>query len=210
MRRATFLIALVVSTLAFQALAIGASSSNWVPFGTARWEKGAGLGGGYGLVTTSSASGTYGGIELTQPPTDPNSITALSYDFKADQTGASGGSPRLVVTFSDGGNGNLRPLVWIAGQWTHVDGMVGTGWDNVGGTCGALYETTWTMIKLCHPGETITSIFVVNDSGWAYPATGEQVVLDNITVNNAVATGPHKDKKDKDKDKDKDNEGDSD
>ncbi len=42
----------------------------------------------------------------------------------------------------------------------------------------------------CHPNTTITSIFVVNDSGWLYPATGEQVILDNVTVNNLVATGP--------------------
>jgi len=73
MRRATFLIALVALSLAFQGLA-AAAGSRWTPFGTAHWEKGAGLGGGYGLVTTSSPSGTYGGIQLSNPPSDPSSI----------------------------------------------------------------------------------------------------------------------------------------
>jgi hypothetical protein len=35
----------------------------------------------------------------------------------------------------------------------------------------------------------ITGIFVVNDSGWLHPTTGEQIVLDNVTVNNLTATG---------------------
>ena len=209
MRRATFLIAVVAFALSFQGLAL-AKSSQWTPFGDAHWVKGAGLGGGYGLVTTSTAAGTYGGIELNNPPSDPNSITALSYDFKANQTGASGGSPRLVIQFSDGGDASLRPVAWVAGVWMHENGMTSTDWDNRGGTCGFVYETTWAAIKACHVGATITAIFAVNDSGWVYPATGEQVVLDNITVNDQVASGPGKNKKDKDKDDKNDNEGDDD
>ena len=207
MRRATFLIALVALSLAFQGLA-AAAGSRWTPFGTAHWEKGAGLGGGYGLVTTSSPSGTYGGIQLSNPPSDPNSITALSYDFKANQTGGSGGSPRLVIQFSDGGDASLRLLVWVAGAWMHEDGMTSTDWDNRGGTCGFVYETTWSAIKACHLGTTVTGIFAVNDSGWLYPPAGETVVLDNVTVNDQVASGPGKQKKDKDNDKKGDQNGD--
>jgi hypothetical protein len=103
-----------------------------------------------------------------------------------------GGSPRLVVTFSDGGNGQLRPLTWAAGTWATEDGIAtGTDWDNAGGTCGFAYGTTWTAIKACHAGARITAIFVVNDSGWLYPPAGEQVILDNITVNDVVASGPN-------------------
>jgi hypothetical protein len=207
MRRATFLVALVALSLAFQGLAFGASS-HWTPFGTAHWVKGAGLGGGYGLVTTSLPSGTYGGISLSNPPADPNSLTALSFDFKPNQTGGSGGSPRLVVQFSDGGDASLRPLAWVAGTWTHEDGMVGTDWDNRGGTCGSLYETTWATIKTCHTGTTVTGIFAVNDSGWLYPPAGEEVVLDNVTVNDQVASGPGKEKKDKQDKNDQRNDND--
>ncbi len=83
----------------------------------------------------------------------------------------------------------LRPLTWAANTWAHLDGMTGTNWDNTGG-CGAKYAVTWQAIVACHPSATITSIFAVNDSGWLYPTPGEQVVLDNVTVNQYVASGP--------------------
>jgi hypothetical protein len=151
------------------------------------------------LVTTSSCSTcpsdfstlTYGGIQLTKlPTTDPSAITALSFEFNASQTGNSGGSPRLVIGFSDGGYPNLRPLSWTAGTWTTVDGMTGNNWDNDGGSCGFRYAVTWSALEACHAGATITSIQVVNDSGWLYPSTGEQVILDHIAVNDVVAAGP--------------------
>ncbi len=97
----------------------------------------------------------------------------------------------MVIQFSDGGDGELRPVTWTANTWTHLDGMVGNNWDNNGGSCGYVYGTTWTAVKACHSGATITAIYVVNDSGWLYPSTGEQVTLDNITVNNITATGPN-------------------
>ena len=66
--------------------------------------------------------------------------------------------------------------------------------EKVAATCHAERERRMTrqraFFTACHPNTTITSIFVVNDSGWLYPATGEQVILDNVTVNNLVATGP--------------------
>ena len=85
----------------------------------------------------------------------------------------------------------MYPLNWTAGTvQTHVDGMTGTNWDNNGGSCEYKYQTTWQTVLSCHAGATITSIFAVNDSGWLYPTTGEQVILDNVTVNQSVAAGP--------------------
>ena len=192
----TLVIGLVaMGSMAFTAaFAAPAGNAAWAPFANADWVAGAGNP-GYGLVTTSQQTPggkiTYGGIRLKSSavPTDPSTITALSFDFNPNQTGASGGSPRMVVQFSDGGNGQLRPLNWTANTWTTVDGMNGNNWDNSGG-CGPLYGTTWIAVLACHPNTTITGIFVVNDSGWKYPATGEQVTLDNVTVNNLTATGP--------------------
>ena len=96
----------------------------------------------------------------------------------------------MVVQFSDGGDAELRPLTWTANSWTHLDGMIGNNWDNNGGSGGFVYGTSWSQILVYHPGATITGIFVVNDSGWLYPSTGEQVTLDNIRVNTLIATGP--------------------
>lgn len=164
----------------------------WSMSGDGQWVHGAGNP-GFGLVTSSDASGTYGGANMKSqflPTTNPNDITAVSYDFNANQSGMSGGSPRLEIWFSDGGVGQLRPLAWNANTWTHEDGMTTSDWDSNGGCSQFAYEQTWTAVKACHAGSTITAIDVVNDSGWKYPVTGEQVTLDNITVNNTVATGP--------------------
>jgi hypothetical protein len=190
------MLALMIGLLVMVPAVFAKESGNnaWSPFSKAHWVKGVGNP-GYGLVTTSvstSSTTTYGGIQLKKSftPKNPSSITALSFDFKPNQTGNSGGSPRMVVQFSDGGDGELRPVAWVANTWTHLDGMTGANWDNNGGSCGFVYATTWTAVMTCHAGATITSIFVVNDSGWLYPSTGEQVILDNITVNKLTATGP--------------------
>jgi hypothetical protein len=162
-------------------------------------------------VTTSSGagtyvSGTYGEADLNPPvlPTDrPSQITALSYAFNAARSAPSGGSPRLVVCFSGSvpadscnDNATLGPTTWTAGVSTQVDGFSGgpnSIWVNNGngGSCAYEYNTTWSAIVGCHSGETIVQVRVVNDSGWEYPATSsEQITLDDLTVNTAVATGP--------------------
>lgn len=167
-------------------------TAQWKTFGDAAWKPHQGYNSQQGLVTTSDSSGSYGGIELLDGPVYPGSITAASFVFKADQTGQSGGSPRLVIQFSDGGDAELRPLNWTAKSWTTEDGFGANAsdWDNNGGTCGFKYETTYAAASACHTGATITAIFLVNDSGWAYTSTGETVVVDNVTVNSIVAAGP--------------------
>lgn len=177
------------------------SSSGWVVQGSAVWQKHAGddRGENYGLVTTST-SGTYGGASLgppALPTTDPNAITALSYDFNAAQSGPSGGSPRMIVCFDAAcdSNAELGPNNWTANTWVHVDGFAASDganniWVNDGGSCGYVYNTTWSQIKVCHAGASITEVEVVNDSGWEYPASSEQITLDNLDVNGVVASGP--------------------
>jgi len=139
-----------------------------------------------------------GGIRLLHGPTDPASITAASFWMKANVTHASGGSPRLVIAFSDGGNAQLRPLNWTADTWQLVDGFnlnANVGWDTNGvGGCGYLYNVAYSVILNCLDSETvITDIFVVNDSGWFGDLPdGEQIILDDITVNTIVSSGPGK------------------
>jgi hypothetical protein len=194
LRRTTTLLVMVLAFGAIAAVALSAPSGiEWKSFGHAHWSPD-GNGSRFGLTTTSTPTGeftaTFGGIELLDPPSNPAAITDLSFDFNPNRTGSSGGSPRLVVVFSNGGNAGLRPLTWNAGTWTTLDGLSGSNWDNNSGGCGFRYAVTWTDVVACHPGETIASIFVVNDSGWLYQDGGEQIVLDNVTVNDAVATGP--------------------
>jgi hypothetical protein len=168
----------------------------WTPFGDAHWTAS-------GLQTSSRADATQpygvtcGGASVYSsalPVSDPHQITALSFDFIASTTGPSGNSPRLVVCFSDGtncgSNGNLAPVAWTAGRLTHVDGLDPAAnddvWSNAGGSCGATVANSFSAVIACHPGATVTQIAVVNDGGSQYPA-GEQVVLNNMTVNNVIA-----------------------
>jgi hypothetical protein len=192
------------------------SSGGWVLVGTAKWMKHAGddRGPNYGIVTTSSGAGTYtngtyGEADLNfSASIYPSQVNALSYDFNPEQGGPSGGSPRMVICFSDdtnpldppcSSNGELGPLNWTSpGSWTHVDGFapsdgVNNVWINQGGSAGCASgpDTTWPAIIACHPGASITQVRVVNDSGWEFPANSyEQVTLDNLDVNGAIASGP--------------------
>lgn len=189
---------------ASQAPAAPTAAQFWQRFGNARWTPD-------GLVTNSVPDPTEpfgvtsGGAALRAerlPTTDPQQITALSFDFNADKSGGGGGSARLVVCFSDGpacdSYAELGPAQWTAGQWTRVDGLapsdgVNNIWINGGryGSCGFLPNTTWSEIVACHTGAAITEIKVVNDSGWLY-TTGEQVILNNLVANQvtAAATQP--------------------
>ncbi len=183
---ATLALVLVGGMHALTAAAAPPTNNDWAPFGQANWVPGAGNP-GFGLVTTGDIpSGTYGGIQLKSKyvPSAPDSITALQFDYVAAQPGPSVGSPRLAVQFSDGSYGFLRPVT-LSTTWVTENGMTtATDWESHGGSCGdILGGTDWATVKACHAGDTITAIFVVNDSAG-------QVTLDNITVNNITATGP--------------------
>lgn len=218
MRR--FAVALIGAGMLALAAASGVANavSRWTTDGNATWIKGAGDDGGanYGLVTISAGNGTYDctyegedcyGQALLNAPelptTNPAKINALSYDFKPAQGGPSGGSPRMVMCFSDTtdpadcpSNGELGPLRWNKpGSWTHVNGFapsdgVNNLWFNAGGSCPNAEEPSWKAILACHPGAKLIQVRVVNDSGWEFPSSDETITLDNLRVNGVVANGP--------------------
>ena len=131
---------------------------------------------------------SYAGIDLHHVAGQSAPATAPSFDFMTTSSGPSGGSPRLHINFSDGGSIDLRPLAWVADTWTHEDGN-STDWDNNGGTCGFLYEQSYATVVACHSGATVTSAYVVTDSGWLYP-NGYVNYIDNIQYNGTVLSQP--------------------
>jgi hypothetical protein len=186
----------------FGNVALAAGAPQFKTTGNGAWVPHTGFNSQHGLFTSSISDlsapygVTAGGIRLLNGPTDPASITAASFMMKANVTHASGGSPRLVIVFSDGGNIQLRPLNWTADAWQLVDGFAlnsNVGWDTNGvGDCPYLYNVAYSAVLSClHPNRVITDIFVVNDSGWfGYLPNGEQITIDDITVNAIVAHGP--------------------
>jgi hypothetical protein len=130
----------------------------------------------------------YAGIDLHHVDGRPAPVQAPSFDFYSTATGPSLGSPRLVINFSDGGDANLRPLAWAQDTWTTVDGN-GPNWDNRGGTCPFLFNTTYAAVLACHAGATVTSAYVVSDSGYAYPQ-GYVHYIDNLQYDGKTISQP--------------------
>ena len=121
-------------------------------------------------------------------------ITALSYDFAVQTPGWSaegGGSPRLVLELSDGGQVQLDTSATVTtGTWVHLDAISGAV-DNVNGTaenCGT-YQISWSTAVSCHGTATILDAFIVNDSGWE-ASSGLDLWVDNMTLNRTVISAP--------------------
>jgi len=135
-------------------------------------------------VNCPYAGADLNGVAGTPPTTPP------SYDYYSTVSGPSGGSPRLVMIFSDNGDMELRPLTWVAGVWAHESGST-TDWDVNGGTCGFLYAATYNAGLLCHTGKTVTDVFVVTDSAWQLTnPNGYTHYIDDISYGSTFITSP--------------------
>lgn len=115
------------------------------------------------IRTTTGPTG-YAGVNvhhMAGTPTEsyPNS----SFEVKSNAPGPGGvaslGSPRLVVQFSDGGRGELRPLT-VNQSWQQVGDP---NWDNNGGSCGYEFERPWNEIQQCHAGTVVTDVYLTTD-----------------------------------------------
>jgi hypothetical protein len=144
---------------------------------------------GFSIALTEPDSSSYAGISL-QHVAGPAPTTPPSFDFMSTVSGPSGGSPRLHINFSDGASADLRPLTWTEDTWTHEDGN-SLDWDNNGGGigCGYLYETSYASVLGCHAGATVTSAYIVTDSGWLYP-DGYVNNIDNIQFGGSTISQP--------------------
>lgn len=131
---------------------------------------------------SDAARAKFVGVAGAAPPLPP------SFDFKVFTVGGSGGSVRLVVRFSDGGRGELRPVSLPASVWTHIDGA-SADWDNRGGACGDRTSQTYAQVVACHPGADVTVVEVINDSGWLYSG-GFQVLVDNVSYGGETVSSP--------------------
>jgi hypothetical protein len=110
-------------------------------------------------IRTTVAPSGFAGVDVhhvygTPTASYPNS----SFEVKSNVPGPGGvsslGSPRLVVQFSDGGRGELRPLT-VTPQWQQVGDP---NWDNNGGSCPFLFQRSWNEIQQCHAGTFVTNL----------------------------------------------------
>ena len=127
-----------------------------------------------------SARAVFSGVPGTPPAQPP------SFFFKVSASGGSGGSVRLVIRFGGDDRAELRPLVLQAGQWSFIDGA-SSNWDTQGGSCGGRTQQTYAEVLACHPGAQVTSVELINDSGWLYPG-GFTVRVDNLSYGGETIT----------------------
>jgi hypothetical protein len=112
------------------------------------------------LVLTEPASGSaYAGAQLKgisgEAPLSPPSFVEWS-----NLNENSGGSPRLVMQFSDGGTIILYNTAMTTSR------APASQWDSSGGHAGYLYNTSYSNAVADHSGATVTGVWVVTDSGW--------------------------------------------
>jgi hypothetical protein len=108
------------------------------------------------------------------------------FDFKSNLASPSSlGYPRLVIRFSDGGRAELRPLTWQQ-TWTTV---ADPNWDNNGGTCPFLFETTWNTIQGCHAGTFVTNAFITTDPGIEVTFLIDNLFVDGKNFSSASDNG---------------------
>lgn len=164
------------------------ASAGWVAFTPAP----PGSGEDASIALEVNSPDGYAGVEISGVGTAAPA-TPPSFAFRSNATNAgSGGSPRLVIGFDDGGNMQLRPLSWTADTWVTIDGAITDstqGWDNAGGSCGFLYNTTYATALGCHSGANVTSLFVVSDSGWLH-AGGYIHYIDDISYDGTTVSYP--------------------
>jgi hypothetical protein len=127
-------------------------------------------------------------------------VRSPSFDFQADRRGDSGGSPRVVMLLSDGGNIKLRPLTWLPSVWTsegasqggrQADPLFATNWHSAGGgVCppNNSFDLTYDAALACDPGATVTAAFIVTDSGWLNAPYRNWI--DNIQYNGTAISQP--------------------
>ena len=125
---------------------------------------------------------TFRGFASTPPTTPP------SFVYKLNQTGSSGGSVRLVMRFSDGGYGFLRPAALQAGVWSLANGA-GRNWESKDGKVPCGTTLLYSEMLACHPGTTVTSVEVISDSGWLYSGRFA-ALIDNISYGGEVVMAP--------------------
>jgi hypothetical protein len=112
------------------------------------------------VLSETTTPGAYAGAMLmhvasTAPAVAPNFTQVDTTDE------ASGGSPRLVLLFGDGGTVYGYRLAMSTA--TQSDAL---HWDSTGGASGFIYNGDYSVEVADHNGSPVVAAYVVTDSGW--------------------------------------------
>jgi hypothetical protein len=143
----------------------------------------------------SDSNITDSGIAWTPPHRSQptlSQITTLSADYNMDATDCGGGSPRFVIRLANGDF--LTGYFGLPPNFTNCP----VGWQNTGnfvdpsntskrwavGNSGT-YDT-YSNVASGDMEQTVTEIDLIVDGGWKDTPRGQDVLIDDFTVNNDV------------------------
>ena len=145
---------------------------------------------------TSSYGGTYSGVKFVPDNGHPFTLadlTTLSTDYNVGATDCGGGSPRFQIDLATNQNifvyiGPVPNFTGCSFGWQKSGNVVNAldaRWDTTQ-LGGAFYDTHADALVLAG-GTAITEIDLVVDAGWFFAnKRGQDVTVDNFTVNNKV------------------------
>ena len=151
---------------------------------------------------SSSYAGSYSTLDLGKPGHGDqfSAIKNLSLDYAAVKGGCIGGSPRFVVEMQNPGTHDTGFLTVYVGTPPNFTCAPGDGFVNSGnladtsagnrwavGNSGSYVNYSDSSIQ-AFAGWKVNDVFLVVDSGWAFNPGGEDIVVNNVTLNDHVAT----------------------
>lgn len=155
--------------------------------GTVGWVQGTDAPGnhdGYAIKMTVPAdrAGAYAGFVFAATPQSAPT-TAPSFKLLSGVTGPASGSPRLIISFSNGNLIYAAPQNWTAGAWTTVGGSA-ADWTESGTAsgCAAQSDVTYAAALACNKSWSVSEVYVVDDT------PGSSLYVDEIRLGGTLIT----------------------
>jgi len=148
---------------------------------------------GVQLRSSTAIAPGYGGIDFSVPSgTTFGSITNLSADYMFTAGSCGVGAPRFQINL-DG----VNAFVYIGPPPNYTSCPMNV-WTNTGNLAapanfvdtsqlpGGTFYDTFAAANLKYGTQAVTGIQVVIDAGYAFPVTGQTVVVDNVVINDTT------------------------
>lgn len=173
------------------------SPTNYALFGSSTYVN-PGENSNQAVEITSNSSTSFGGIDYGFAGTSTLAdVQHLATDYMFTAGSCAGGSPRFSIAVSNGSTtGNI--FVYLgpspnytgcaANTWVSSGELVGNGTVDTSQLPGGSFYDTWAHAESAYGAYAVTDIAIVVDGGWALPATGQTVDIDNTTINSTVYT----------------------
>ncbi len=144
----------------------------------------------------SSTTVPYSGIDYGVGSTTKTfaDITHLSTDYMFEAGSCGGGSPRFQINVVDPTATSTTKNIFVylgdapnytncpTGVWTNSGELIGSSTVDTSQLTGGTFYDTYAHALATYGTWQVTGVQLVADAGWAFPATGQVVDVDNTVV----------------------------